>query len=49
LDENLPGWRTELDEKAMKDAIAIVERANIRKNNNGNLLPRDMDKKNRKI
>jgi ribosomal RNA-processing protein 8 len=50
LDENLLGWRTELDldEKAMKDAVAIVERANIRKQNSGNLLPKQITKKNRK-
>jgi superfamily II DNA or RNA helicase len=50
LDENLPGWRTEIDfdVKAMKDATGIVERTNIRVQHNLNLLPRRIDnKKNR--
>ena len=47
LDIKLPGWRTELDEKAMEDAKAIIERANKRVENGLNLLPRNIDKKNR--
>jgi superfamily II DNA or RNA helicase/predicted ABC-type ATPase len=50
LDENLPGWRTELDfdEKAMKDAECIVERAKTRCLNGMNLIPRNIpNKKNR--
>ena len=31
LDENLPGWRAELDERSLKYAKQIVERANARK------------------
>ena len=41
LDENLPGWRTEVDfdKKAMEYAISIVERANVRKQNGHNVIP----------
>ena len=42
LDINLPGWRDEikLDEKALKYAIDICERANDRVINGGKLIPR---------
>jgi ribosomal RNA-processing protein 8 len=46
----LEGWRTEIDfdEKAMEDAKCIVERANQRKSDKKNFLPRYIrDKKNR--
>ena len=45
LDANLLGWRIELDEKAMEDVKAIVERANKRVENELNLLPRRIDNK----
>ena len=44
LDNHLPNWRISLDNKAMEDAQAIVERANERVKNNGNLLPRHLSK-----
>jgi superfamily II DNA or RNA helicase len=49
LHEHLPGWNSELDlnEKSMKFALAIVERAKERVIKGGNLLPRQMSKKNR--
>ena len=47
LDTNLEGWRTDLDENAMKFAIKIVERANERVKNKKNLLPRNINKENR--
>ena len=47
LNTNLPGWRSELDEKAMEHAKCIVERANKRLENGLRLIPREMDKKNR--
>jgi ribosomal RNA-processing protein 8 len=49
LDLELLGWRDELDldKKAMEDAQNIVLRANERKKNGKNLLPRFIDKKNR--
>ena len=40
LDKNLPGWRTDLDEKVMADVKSIVERANARKQKGERLLPR---------
>jgi superfamily II DNA or RNA helicase len=40
LDKNLPGWRTELDNKAMENAESIVERAKARELIGGRLLPR---------
>jgi ribosomal RNA-processing protein 8 len=40
LDKELPGWRTNFDEKAIKEAECIVERANERVLNGGKLLPR---------
>jgi superfamily II DNA or RNA helicase/ribosome modulation factor len=40
LDEHLPGWRDEMDEKSMKDAEGIVERAKERESRGENLLPR---------
>jgi superfamily II DNA or RNA helicase/SAM-dependent methyltransferase/ribosome modulation factor len=44
LDEQLPGWRSELDEKTMEDAKYIV----FRKNQRPNLLPRRIrEEKNR--
>ena len=45
LDENLPDWRKDLDEKAIEDAINIVERAKTRKKNGFRLLPREIYKK----
>jgi superfamily II DNA or RNA helicase len=47
LDENLPDWKTtiDLDEKAIDDAVSIVERANERVKNDGKLLPRNITKK----
>ena len=42
LDTNLPGWRTEIDEKALEDAKDIVSR----KNKRPNLLPRKINKGN---
>jgi ribosomal RNA-processing protein 8 len=47
LDNNLKDWRNDLDEKAMEDAKAIVERANKRVENKLNLLPRQIQNKNR--
>ena len=50
LDTNLEGWREEqdFDEKAMKSAIEIVERANERVKNKQKLLPQTIqDKKKR--
>jgi ribosomal RNA-processing protein 8 len=46
LDKELPGWRTEVDfdKKAMEDAEQIVERANERKQNNQNVIPRQIHK-----
>jgi ribosomal RNA-processing protein 8 len=46
LDEHLPEWRTEIDfdEKAMKDAIEIVERAYERGSRGGNLVPNERPK-----
>ena len=46
LDEKLPGWRKENEEKAMEDAEYIVERANNRVRNGGNLLPKKRTNKN---
>jgi superfamily II DNA or RNA helicase/uncharacterized protein YeaC (DUF1315 family) len=46
LDEKLPNWRIEYDEKAMNDAIEIVERANERVEKGLKLLPRGINKKN---
>jgi superfamily II DNA or RNA helicase len=43
LDANLPGWRDELDKKAMEYAKSIVERAQKRVENKGGLLPRCID------
>jgi superfamily II DNA or RNA helicase len=40
LDKELPGWRTELDNKAMEFAENIVERANKRHLAGGRLVPR---------
>jgi hypothetical protein len=40
LDKNLPGWRTELDNKAMENAESIVERAKARELIGARLLPR---------
>lgn len=50
LDENLPEWKSErnLDEKSMDDAKNIIERAKKRAKNGFRLLPREMDKVNRK-
>jgi ribosomal RNA-processing protein 8 len=47
LDTNLEGWRTEIDfdEKAMEDAKCIVERANQRKSDKKNFLPRSITNK----
>jgi superfamily II DNA or RNA helicase len=47
LDTNLKGWRQEqtFDEKAMKNAIEIVKRANERVKNDKNLIPRQICKK----
>lgn len=49
LDNNLPGWRTEVDfdKKAMEDAIQIVKRADLREKNRGRRLPRCFNKLNR--
>jgi hypothetical protein len=49
LDINLPGWREEqdFDKKALVNALEIVERAKKRVENNGNLLPQNIQKKNR--
>jgi ribosomal RNA-processing protein 8 len=40
LDKKLPGWRTELDNKAMEFAKSIVERGNKRHLAGGRLVPR---------
>jgi len=45
LDNNLKDWRKDLDEKAMEDAKAIVERAIKRVENGLNLLPRNIRNK----
>ena len=47
LDKELPEWNEDLDAKAMENAREIVERANTRKNNGGNILPKHIQKKNR--
>jgi len=47
LDENLPGWRDELDAKAMEDAISIVGRTKERELQGKQLLPRQIPKNNR--
>jgi len=47
LDKNLPGWRTDFDEKAMKDAEGIVERAKERFAKGERLLPRHISKEKR--
>jgi superfamily II DNA or RNA helicase len=39
LDENLAGWRDDLDEEAMKFAKAIIERGIIREQNGGRKIP----------
>jgi phage tail protein X len=46
LDANLLGWRDvkDLDEQRMKDVVEIVERANERVANGGNLLPKNIRK-----
>ena len=44
LDEHLPGWRDELDEKALEDAQGIV----LRQNQRPNLLPRKITNKNKR-
>jgi hypothetical protein len=44
LDKELPGWRDELDEKAMQDATDIVERGIIREANGLNKIPRRISK-----
>jgi ubiquinone/menaquinone biosynthesis C-methylase UbiE len=49
LDQNLFGWRMELQEKAMEQANAIVERAIERQQNELNLLPRKCCKNKQKI
>jgi superfamily II DNA or RNA helicase len=48
LDENLLGWRDDLEEIAMKQAIEIVERARLREANGGNLIPKHCYNKNKK-
>ena len=45
LDKDMPGWRNDLDNKAMEDAKRIVERANVRKQNKLNVIPRSIRKK----
>ena len=45
LDEHLPGWREELDEKALQCAIDIIERGNLRENQGLNKIPRRNKKK----
>jgi hypothetical protein len=47
LDKELPGWRTEFDEKAIKYAEGIVKRAKERVENGKNLLPRKISKEKR--
>ena len=47
LDENLPGWRIELDEKVMEDVEGIVERARERVAKGGKLIPRRIEKEKR--
>jgi superfamily II DNA or RNA helicase len=44
LDEQLPGWRDDLDVTAMQEARAIVERAEKRALNGGRQLPRELGK-----
>ncbi len=44
LDEKMPGWRDDLDEKALEDAENIIERAYARKEKGLNLLPRQISK-----
>ena len=46
LDSELIGWRDELDAKAMEDAVNLVDRAKLRFENGGNLLPRNITKSN---
>lgn len=47
LETELPGWRDNLDEKAIEYAKNIVQRAKERESNGLNLLPRHIPKKNR--
>jgi ribosomal RNA-processing protein 8 len=47
LDEHLPNWRLEQDEKAIEYAIGIVERANERIKKELNLFPRKINKEDR--
>ena len=49
LDENLPGWRTEIDfdKKAIEAAEQIVERGKAREKDGGRRLPRCFNKPNR--
>ena len=47
LDKNLPGWRDDLDTKAIEYAKQIVKRANERKKNKQNVIPRRIQKKDR--
>ena len=49
LDESLPGWRDDFDEKAMEDAKNIVKRAKERKLKGGRLIPKRIRKKNRTL
>jgi superfamily II DNA or RNA helicase len=48
LDKNLPEWRNNVEEKSIKQAIEIVERAKIREENRENLLPKYYYTKNKK-
>jgi len=47
LDTNLPGWRSNLDEIAMENAKLIIERANTRKQQQKNFIPRQISKSRR--
>ena len=49
LDEHLPGWRIEFDEKAMEYAQGIVERAIERSSKDENLFPRKIHNKSKRI
>ena len=50
LDENLPGWRIEIDlkKKGMTDIEELVKRAKIRESKGKNLMPIDRTNKNQK-
>ncbi len=49
LDLHLIGWRIDLDEKSMEDAVNIVKRAKEREKKGGRLIPKQISKNKRKL